>query len=280
MNNRPKRFRHAGTAERAFTLTALVIIIVITALLGLALILLRASSEARVAARAAQVQARINELNCGCVLYHGDNNYYPGQQNLDRLAGANAMTGSQILAEALFIDYTDANWDNANGKGDHSAGANRSQWHWKANYAPLNYGIVRSSSPAQTTSRSDLMTSCASDPAVSVAVGRKPYCISDQFSNHQLPILYYPSHPLDANDKPTTGRAQFHESDNSVYLTPSVFSVWKSADCSVPETFANFIWDKRYNTQDVPYHSGEFLLIGAGADRMYGTPKTIKNWSD
>ena len=95
-----------------------------------------------------------------------------------------------------------------------------------------------------------------------------------------MPILYYPSHPLDANGNATTGRAQFHESDNSVYLTPSVFQGWKPADSSDPATFANFIWDKRFNTQDVPYHSGEFLLIAADRDRMYGTRETVKNWSN
>jgi len=218
-------------------------------------------------------------LGNGCIQYRADNNYYPGQQNLDRLAGANSLTGSQILAEALFIDYSDANWDDANGRGDHSAGANRSLWHWKANYAPLNFGIVSSSPPGQTPPRCDLMTSCP-DPAVSVAIGRKPYCIGDQFYSCKLPLLYYPSHPLDANGKATTGRAQFHESDNSIYLTPSVFQGWKPADTDDPATFSNFIWDKRFNTQDDPYHSGEFLLIGAGRDRMYGTPKTIKNWSN
>ena len=279
MNIRPQDSRRAGRAERAFTLIELLVVVFVIALLGLALVWFLGFIRTDHPGRDAQVRARINELSNGCVLYRSDTNYYPGQQNLDCLAGANPMTGSQILAEALFIDYSDTSWDNANGKGNHSAGANRSQWHWKSNYAPLNYGIVRSSTPAQTTPRCDLMTSCP-DPAVSAAVGRKPFCVSDQFSTNQLPILYYPSHPLDADGKPTTGRAQFHESDNSVYLAPSVFSGWKPEDSSDPANFANFIGDKRDITQDVPYRSGEFLLIGADRDRMYGTRGTVKNWSD
>ena len=41
----------------------------------------------------------------------------------------------------------------------------------------------------------------------------------------------------------------------------------------------DYITDKKFGEDStVPYRPKEFLLIGAGIDRMYGTKDDLKNW--
>jgi prepilin-type N-terminal cleavage/methylation domain-containing protein len=274
-----------GKTGKGFTLLELLVVMSIIVIL--VAIAYPSIDCAIVTARALQVRSRLAELGNGCVLYHDDNGYYPGQ-GLSNLAELNhGITGSQLLAESLFIDFSDKAWDGAAGKTNLttvSPAANRSRWHWRSSYAPLTYGLLNNQ--GATIARSDLMTSSLSDPAVSA----KPYCIADQFASDALPVLYFPSH-LTATD--TT---QFVEKDNSAYynfmgstvfalttnVSPAANFGWMPAD-GVTTDFQNFICDKEYNgtgTISKPYHSGEFLLIAPGKDRMYGSRNTIKNWDD
>ncbi len=254
-------------------------------------------NSAIAAAYASQVRNRINDLGVGCVNYHNDNNYYPGQSASNALelknAGANGVTGSQLLAEALFIDFTDKAWDGVAGLTNLttlSPAANRSRWHWKGLYASLTFGTYHNQ--AATIPQSDLMTSCPTDPAVS----GNPYCVSDRFGNGFLPILYFPAHLVDANGNPLTGLSQFVEADNIVYYNftgSQVFSLttnpapnnygWASPNTilsGVTTDFGHFIWNPQYGGTNTPYRAGEYLLIAAGRDRVYGSPYTIKNWGD
>ena len=84
--------------EKGFTLIELMVVISIIVIL--VAMLYPSVMSAVLTANAAVVQVRITELGNACTQYRGDNNYYPGQNNLNRL---NPLTGSQLLAEALFI---------------------------------------------------------------------------------------------------------------------------------------------------------------------------------
>ncbi len=293
--------------KKGFTLIELLVVISIIVIL--VAILYPSVLSAIQSARASQVSARIAELGNGCTMYHGDNNYYPGQSTtnaveLGHTTNANnqrgTTTGSQLLAECLFISFSDTNWDN-NGNNTPNTdltapGAstyNRSQWHWTSNYAPLNWGVLSiTPNPGATTPRCDLMTSAPSDPNVTL----KPYCVADQFSTNFLPILYYPA------DLAQTTTNQYTEADNWIYYNfagsqvfalPGINGVlanraplpnfgWQSNNSPTTTDFGTFISDTRYTATigATPYHSGEFLLIGAGRDRMYGSTYTLKNWSN
>lgn len=288
--------------KKGFTLIELMVVIAIIVIL--VAILYPSVMSAILTAHAAQVQTRISQLGNGCTLYRGDNNYYPGQSTsnmteLGRNAAVGTTTGSQLLAEALFLDFSDTNWDNNNHTTNLTVAAtstaNRSQWHWRGNYAPLSWGVLSTTAlpSGTTTSRCDLMTSAPSD----TAVANRPYCIADQFTSNFLPILYFPADPTQ------TGLVQFQESDNWAYYRftgSTVFAVpadglngatankapmnfgWITTDASgvTHSDFASFIADNRYGAANTPVHSGEFLLIGAGRDRLYGSTYTIRNWSN
>ena len=276
-----------GKTQKGFTLLELLVVSsIIVILVG---ILYPTINVAMMTARASQVRNRVAELSDGCLLYRDENGFYPGQGLWNPAEFNHGTTGSQLLAEALFLDLGDKAWDGGTGKTNLTTAnpaANRSRWHWKGVYAPLRFGTM--TNQAAAIPRSDLLTSSPSDPAVS---GR-PYCISDQFTNDCLPILYFPSH-LNAADC-----TQFVETDNSVYYNftgSRVFSLpsnvpplpnygWMRAGGGATTDFWSFIADMEYNGMGAmiakPYRSGEFLLIAPGRDRIYGSPNTIKNWID
>jgi type II secretory pathway pseudopilin PulG len=248
------------------------LMIVISIIVILATMLAPAVDTAIKSAYTAVVRARVNDLNMGCIQYYKDHQFYPGQNNLARLGtSTTTITGSQMLAEAMFINYSEANWDGGTGTGT----TNKSLWNWKSLYAPLNF--------ISGSARSDLMP--PSPPATTGS--SRPYCIADRFKNNFMPVLYYPAHPMDASGGILNGRAQFMETDNSVYTTSNVFSQWSPVDPNDTASFMNFIWDKRFKFSsnqaafsNAPYNAGQYLLIAAGRDRMYGTRNTIKNWND
>jgi prepilin-type N-terminal cleavage/methylation domain-containing protein len=275
-----------GKKAEGFTLLELLVVLsIIVILVG---ILYPSVNSAILSARASQVRNRVAELSDGCLFYRDENGYYPGQGLSNPAEFNHGTTGSQLLAEALFIDYSDKAWDGSTGKTNLTTAnpaANRSRWHWRGVYAPLTFGTV--ANQATTIARSDLLTCSPSDPAVSA----KPYCISDQFTNDCLPILYFPSH-LTATDV-----SQFVEADNISYYNfvgSSVFALttnvsplpnygWMSAGCAGSTDFLSFITDTEYNGTGAigkPYRSGDFLLIAPGKDRIYGSRNTIKNWTD
>jgi prepilin-type N-terminal cleavage/methylation domain-containing protein len=281
--------------KKGFTLIELMV--VISVIVILVAILYPSVASAILSARAAQVQTRITELGNGCTQYRGDNNYYPGQSTTDmtelgRNSQAGTTTGSQLLAEALFLDFSDMNWDNNNASPNKpntnltastASSLNRSYWHWKSLYAPLNWGVLNTTGMGATTPKCDLMTSAPSDTNVAL----KPYCVADQFTSNFLPILYFPA------DLSQTTTSQFVENDNSFYYNftgSTVFALtsnpapnnfgWMAANSAFSTDFTTFISDIRFGNSNVPYHSGEFLLIGAGKDRMYGSAYTLKNWSN
>lgn len=272
------------TTKKGFTLIELMV--VVSVIVILVAILYPSVASAILSARAAQVQTRISELGNGCILFHNDTNYYPGQSPADLLELANGTTGSQLLAEKMFLDFNDTDWyGSMTGSNDLTSTAastyNRSTWHWKSRYAPLNWGVVSTAGTGTTTPRCDLMTSAPSD----TAVASKPYCIADQFATNFLPILYFPARLA------VTDLSQFQESDNSIYYNFSgsqVFACgsapfnygWMTPTSVSTKDFPTFTTDTRYGSITTPYHAGEFLLIGAGRDRVYGSPYTLKNWSN
>ena len=263
---------------------------VVLSVLTILMAMLYPSVNAAIAtARAAQVRNRINDLGVGCEYYRNENHCYPGQSASNTVELNHGTTGSQLLAEALFIDFSDKAWDGAGGATNLTTAnpaANRSRWHWKGVYASLTFGTYKNQ--ATTTYQSDLMTSCPCDPAVS----GKPYCISDRFTNGVLPILYFPAHLVDAWGNPLTGLSQFVESDNLVYYNfagSQVFGVGNNGGWMAPDgmnsqslTAPNgFICNAQYGGGvNTPYRVDEYLLIAAGRDRVYGSPFTIKNWDD
>ena len=287
--------------KKGFTLIELMVVISIIVIL--VSMLYPTVISAIATARAQQVQVRMNDLVTGCTNYYSANGYYPGQSASNTVelsrASTTGTTGSQLLAECLFLDFTDPAWDNGTGTTNltnSGAGSwNRSLWHWKSNYATVNYGLV---STGVTTDRSDLMTSAPSDPAVGSStknggntIPAKPYCIADRFSTCFLPILYFPAHMTDTGGNPLTGLQQFIEADNINYYNfvgTQVFNTatnygWQASNgvnSQLLTTTNGFICDTRYGSTTTPYHSGEYLLIAAGRDRMYGSQYTIKNWSN
>lgn len=260
--------------------------VVISIIVVLAGILYPTINSAMISACTSQVRNRVTDLSNGCLLYHDENGYYPGQGLSNPAEFKHGTTGSQLLAEAMFINYSDKAWDGGTGKTNLTTAnpaANRSRWHWRGVYASLTFATI--DNRATTIPRSDLLTSSASDGAVSA----KPYCISDRFTNNSLPILYFHADPMQ------TGIEQFQETDNSVYYnfvgstvfamttnTPPFNYGWMSTDSygNTYTDFASFIRDSRYGSANMPVHSGEFLLIASGSDRVYGSRNTIKNWDN
>lgn len=93
--------------------------------------------------------------------------------------------------------------------------------------------------------------------------GGKTNSIWDKFPRGQpMAILYYPSRAG------VTGMDQFKPNDNAAY-TGTNYSGWMGGSFNNPN---GYIADKRFDANGrTPYMSGGFLLMGAGADGIYGT---------
>ena len=113
-----------------------------------------------------------------------------------------------------------------------------------------------------------------------------------------MPLLYYPARLVES------GLGQFNVQDNTIYTDPEnknmfVWLDWRAMSFSDDIEFTkegkydpndvnhrgqagfeNFIRDTRFKGKDSgdPYNPGEFLIIGAGLDRVYGTEDDIRNW--
>lgn len=92
--------------------------------------------------------------------------------------------------------------------------------------------------------------------------------LSDRFgssvSSGAMALLYYPSR------LGVTGLGQYKASDNKAYTA----GAWSGTG------FTQYIKSQKIFGvgSTTPYNDGEFLLMAAGSDRMYGTNFDIKNW--
>ena len=98
--------------------------------------------------------------------------------------------------------------------------------------------------------------------------------IIDRFGGgSDRPILYYPSR------LGVIGLSQYHEGDNGAYTAGVSWPDY--GDTTVGQTnFQKCIKDRRFtgDASTTPYRDGEFLLIGAGVDRTFGTADDNHNW--
>ena len=224
-----------------FTLVELMVVIVILALLiG---ILLPSFSAVRAAARDARVRARISELSSGAMAYKNDNGYYPGQRYSGELT---TYTGSQVLGVSLF-----------------GYGYNQIELVATVPVEP-RYAPVRADDLPWTDEE------MAKYPA---ANGERRTTIDRFGGGNDRPILYYPSR------LGVIGLSQYQQGDNDEYTGGLS---WASPEGSATGQagFQNYVKDRRFagNASTTPYRDGEFLLIGAGVDRTFGTADDNHNW--
>ena len=78
--------------KKGFTLIELMVVISIIVIL--VAMLYPSVDSAIKTSYASAVQTRVTELNNGCILFRGDNNYYPGQSAANATELANAATRS------------------------------------------------------------------------------------------------------------------------------------------------------------------------------------------
>ncbi len=256
--------RHERRASRGFTLIELLTVIVIIVLL--VAILFPAISAVTRTAYDSRTQARIHELAAGAIAYKNDCGFYPGQASASNI-GVD-YTGTQILAWCLFtdvlIDDGGVSYPNRFTLGDDTIrydGQNRNlrynaQPVPKPKYAPVKEGDIATYDGVPTT-------------------------ISDRYgADKALPILYYPSRLGD------TTLGQYIVADNWAYQQDGGNIVWHHEEedvypaNSLEGSFWRYIKDRRFNGNDsgTPYKTGEFILIGAGQDRLFGTADDRKNW--
>jgi prepilin-type N-terminal cleavage/methylation domain-containing protein len=96
--------------------------------------------------------------------------------------------------------------------------------------------------------------------------GVAPDSVSDRFTTDPMAILYFPS-----RGRGMAAAEQYIEADNEAYLTETTHENWGGG------TFTDYVTDDRLGGT-TPYNDGEFLLIGAGIDREYGTSDDLKNF--
>ncbi len=161
-----------------FTLIELLVVVTIIALL-VGILVPSVSMTIREAANA-KTSARVAELAGGCMMYHTQNEYYPGQGYSGELAGSGGnFTGSQWLAKSLFYD-SDAT----------------------PKYPQPQYALLKASE--------DLI-----DPKQSDSDGFNIGTISDRNTAERetMPILYYPARLGES------GLGQYKEADNTTHTS-------------------------------------------------------------
>lgn len=294
-----KRYRKGGTAP-AFTIIELSLVVAILVLLMA--ILMPAFSGAKKHARSVASQAWINDLASGARQYAMDNNnFFPGQRNptvLDMPSDPDDQlrTGSQLLAEVMFFDNpfnpyepNDYDPDLYADPADIPIFVEDPNYAHKSIYAKWEQGNLIHTKVINGADRFNT--------------------ISDRFGNLPMPILYYPARAIES------GLGQYHVLDNAVYTDPKnpvlepppsdepnppvptslVWLDWRTmsfrddpnfnVNADDPNNlgrfgFENFIRDTRFKgaQSTEPYNPREFLIIGAGKDRIYGTQDDLKNW--
>jgi len=220
----------------AFTLVELIVVVSIIALL--ISILLPALSKANKLAACSRTRARLAELAAGCIVYHDDNGYYPGQQYHSELIGDGGnFTGSQWLAKALFTDPS------------------TSPSFPRAKYAPLH---VEDDLFEYQNGSGNTYPDTISD--------------RDDTAGTPMPVLYYPAR------LGVSGLGQYKEADNSPYTQGVAWQYPSDDTTGGQTPFEKYIKDRRFdgNNSTTPYRPQEFLMIAAGMDRKYGTKDDIK----
>jgi len=230
------------SVSSAFTIVELLVVIGVIAIL--ISILIPSVKHVRLRAMATQSQARINGLADGAEAYHQDHSLYPGQFYSSLWRGN--YTGTQVLGACLF-GYSFNEID----------------------------GAPEPTNAYAQYQEDDLIT-----------YRGKKNSVSDRFALDPMTVLYYPSQLA------ITGMNQYVWEDNSDYLyysiaggeedTNSGFHKKALEDSKIAtpeEAFVEYITDPRFaGASAEPYKPGEFLLIGAGVDRLFGTTDDLKNW--
>ena len=243
-----------------FTLIELLVVIAVISLLVGILVPVVAMAVRK--AENARAQARVTELGTACYMYYnqdGNEQYYPGQQYPQHLAGTDPdrhmvyLTGSQCLAFAFF-------WDEG----------------------LVDFG---SSKYASLESREEDLP----DFPVEQGYTGPRFGISDRISR-PMAILYFPARPGVA------GPDQYKYDDNAAYVHTDKlhkrykeeyhpdedfnFSSYTTAmrvdDPLSPELDVGFYSEFAVvpGTQNVR-NDGKFLIIAAGMDRLYFTPDDL-----
>jgi hypothetical protein len=188
--------------------------------------------------RVSKTVAWIDMLKAGCETYRSQYGFYPGQDpywasQLDK----KAYTGSQVLCITLLGPSGDAE------------GGNVMPSSFAEPYA--HYWDTVANSPTSTKR-----------VATGTDAGTVNTTVADKFED-PMPILYYPAR------LGGTGLDQFVMSDNSVYCNASndPKSTFTNQD-----NFNTYITDPS-KPKGTPFQAGGFILISAGADRVYGMGK-------
>lgn len=155
----PRNTRQPAGAERGFTLLEVLIVIAIISIL--VVIAVPSIYKARQQADLARSRARMISLEDGLSAFHAfdGRNYFPGQDRRGQDALRNGMTGSELLARAMWTpreeDYLDSDTPDGYPSGVYSGHSTDYEMEYEG-VAPLP---------------------------------------SDEFGSDPMPILYYPARP-------------------------------------------------------------------------------------